>query len=147
MKMILVLSATVLIALGASSASIFINRKAQAQDNTSPFPRAPHCTNGTASGTYGYRMKGQLVGVGPFLINGIFTHNPDGTMDTDVQLTLGDQSFPAPGTGGTFKTNDDCTGTGKFRVAACGWMAASPACRPSPSAARSPIPSAVATAV
>ena len=79
---------------------------------------APHCTNGTASGTYGYRMAGQIVGVGPFLVNGIFTHNPDGTMDADVQLTVGEQSFPAPGTGGTFKTNDDCTGSGKFKVSA-----------------------------
>ncbi|MGH9842567.1 MAG: hypothetical protein ACREEM_27815 [Blastocatellia bacterium] len=43
---------------------------------------------------------------------------PDGTMDADVQLTVGNQSFPAPGTGGTFKTNNDCTGSGKFRVAA-----------------------------
>lgn len=80
--------------------------------------RAPACTNGTASGTYGYRMSGQLVGTGPFLVNGIFTHNPDGTMDADVQVVVGDQSFPAPGTGGTFKTNNDCTGSGKFMVAA-----------------------------
>ena len=34
----------------------------------------------------------------------------------DAILKIGDQSFPAPGTGGTFKTNDDCTGSGKFRV-------------------------------
>lgn len=77
---------------------------------------APHCTNGTASGTYGYRMAGQIVGVGPFLVNGLFTHNTDGTMSADVQLVVGNQSFPAPGTGGTFQTNDDCTGSGKFRV-------------------------------
>lgn len=80
--------------------------------------RAPACTNGTASGTYGYQMSGQLIGVGPFLVNGIFTHNTDGTMDADVQLVVGEQSFPAPGTGGTFKTNNDCTGSGKFTVAA-----------------------------
>lgn len=80
--------------------------------------RAPACTNGTASGTYGYRMAGQLVGVGPFLVNGLFTHNTDGTMDADVQLVVGEQSFPAPGTGGTFKTDNDCTGSGKFMVAA-----------------------------
>lgn len=87
-----------------------------AQEGAPALQRAPHCTNGTASGTYGYRMAGQLVGVGPFLVNGIFTHNADGTMNADVQLVVGDQSFPAPGTGGTFKTNDDCTGSGKFRV-------------------------------
>jgi len=87
-------------------------------DGVAPIRRAPHCTNGTASGTYGYRMAGQIVGVGPFLVNGLFTHNPDGTMDADVQLVVGNQTFPAPGTGGTFKTNNDCTGSGKFRVAA-----------------------------
>jgi hypothetical protein len=58
----------------------FNRRTVHAQDKTSPFPRAPHCTNGTASGTYGYRMAGQIVGVGLLLVNGLFTHNPDGTM-------------------------------------------------------------------
>lgn len=87
---------------------------AQAQAQRS----APHCTNGTAGGTYGYHMEGQIVGVGPFLVNGLFTHNPNGTMDADVQLVVGDQSFSAAGTNGTFKTNDDCTGSGKFSVAA-----------------------------
>ena len=73
---------------------------------------------GTASGTYGYHMAGQIVGVGPFLVNGLFTHNPDGTMDADVQSVIGNQSFPTPGTGGTWTINSDCTGTGKFKVAA-----------------------------
>lgn len=73
---------------------------------------------GTASGTYGYRMAGQIVGVGPFLVNGLFTHNPDGTMDADVQSVIGNQSFPTPGTGGMWTINSDCTGTGKFKVAA-----------------------------
>jgi len=58
---------------------------AHAQGEALAFRGVPHCTNGTASGTYGYRMSGQIVGVGPFLVNGIFTHNPDGTMDADVQ--------------------------------------------------------------
>ncbi|MBS1789610.1 MAG: hypothetical protein JST85_17935 [Acidobacteria bacterium] len=92
----------------------------QAQEGANAFRRAPHCTNGTASGTYGYHMEGQIVGVGPFLVNGLFTHKTDGTMDADVQLVVGDQSFPAAGSGGTFKTNDDCTGTGMFRVEALG---------------------------
>jgi hypothetical protein len=87
-----------------------------AQEGAPALQRAPHCTNGTASGTYGYHMEGQLVGVGPFLVNGIFTHHTDGTMDGDVQGVVGIQSFPAPGTGGTFKTNDDCSGSGKFHV-------------------------------
>ncbi len=93
--------------------SITANRNsAQAQTQR----RTPHCTNGTASGTYGYTMKGQLIGVGPVLVNGIFTHYTDGTMDADVQLVLGNQSFPGTGTNGTFTTNDDCTGSGKFKV-------------------------------
>lgn len=112
------LIATTIIIAAAILTATFNRHTVQAQDKTSPFPRAPHCTNGTASGTYGYQMKGQIVGVGPFLVNGLFTHNPNGTMDADVQLTVGNQSFPALGTGGTFTTNDDCTGSGKFRVAA-----------------------------
>lgn len=99
--------------------SITVNRNpVHAQDGLFIVRGVPHCTNGTASGTYGYRMTGQIVGVGPFLVNGIFTHNPNGTMDADVLLTVGNQSFPAAGTGGTFKTNDDCTGSGRFFVAA-----------------------------
>ncbi|HEX4950119.1 MAG TPA: hypothetical protein VFZ34_25865, partial [Blastocatellia bacterium] len=38
----------------------------------------PRCSNSTASGTYGYRMNGTIVGVGPFLVNGFFVHNLDG---------------------------------------------------------------------
>lgn len=105
-------------ALAVIFSTLFTQPMVHAQGQSSAFPRAPRCTNGTASGTYGYQMKGQIVGTGPFLVNGIFTHNTDGTMDADVQLVVGDQSFPAPGTGGTFKTSDDCTGSGKFRVAA-----------------------------
>jgi hypothetical protein len=63
-------------------------------------------------------MAGQLVGVGPFLVNGIFTHYPDGTMDGDVLTTIGDQQIPGKWSGGAFKTNNDCTGSGKFFVQA-----------------------------
>src|SRR5215471_14669884 len=112
------LSATFSIALSAFFAATLLPTQIHAQDEQSILRRAPHCTNGTASGTYGYRMAGQILGVGPFLVNGIFTHHPDGTMDADVQLVVGNQSLPAPGTGGTFQTNDDCTGSGKFKVAA-----------------------------
>src|SRR5689334_20492848 len=80
----------------------------QGQDHT------PSCTNSTATGTYGYRMSGVIVGVGPFLVNGIYTHNADGTMSANVQLVVGNQSFPLLGTNGTFQTNRDCTGSGKF---------------------------------
>ncbi len=112
------LLAIIAIALCAFTAAIIIQPQVHAQDDQPILRRAPHCSNGTASGTYGYRMSGQLVGVGPFLVNGIFTHYPDGAMDGDVHLTLGDQQIPTKWSGGTFKTNDDCTGSGKFFVQA-----------------------------
>src|SRR5262249_9915580 len=112
------LSTTIVIALSAFSAATLIQPQVHAQDDQPILRRAPHCTNGTASGAYGYQMAGQLIGVGPFLVNGIFTHYPDGTMDGDVHLTLGDQQIPTKWSGGTFKTNDDCTGSGKFFVQA-----------------------------
>jgi hypothetical protein len=111
-------SITIVFALCAFSLAILTQTKVHAQNEAAPIRNAPHCTNGTASGTYGYRMVGQLVGVGPFLVNGIFTHNYDGTMDGDVHLTIGDQQIPTKWSGGTFKTNDDCTGSGKFFVQA-----------------------------
>lgn len=92
------------------------DKSVNAQNAGTIVPRLPVCTNGTASGTYGYQMAGQIVGVGPFLVNGLFTHYVNGTMDADVQLLVGNQSFPAAGTGGTFTTKRDCTGSGKFRV-------------------------------
>ncbi|MCI0387913.1 MAG: hypothetical protein MOB07_03955 [Acidobacteria bacterium] len=112
------LSTTIVIALCAFSAVTFNQPEVHAQEAGVSFRGAPHCTNVTASGTYGYRMAGQLVGVGPFLVNGIFTHYPDGTMDGDVHLTLGNQQIPAKWSGGTFKTNSDCTGSGKFFIQA-----------------------------
>ncbi|MBK9315301.1 MAG: hypothetical protein IPM55_13835 [Acidobacteria bacterium] len=95
-------------------------KSVNAQDNGPFGHRAPRCTIGTASGTYGYQMDGQILGVGPFLVNGLFTHFPNGTMDADVQLVVGAQSFPAAGTGGTFSIRDDCTGSGSFDVQALG---------------------------
>jgi len=91
---------------------------ALAQDG--PFGRrAPSCSNGTASGTYGYRMSGVIVGVGPILVNGLFTHHPDGTMSGKVHLTIAGQQIPnADWANGTFQTNNDCTGSGSFFVAA-----------------------------
>ncbi len=74
------------------------------------------CSNRTGSGTYGYQMNGSLIGVGPFLVNGLFTANPDGTTTAKVRLTLNGKTIPATGTNGTFTTNDDCTGSGKFFV-------------------------------
>src|SRR5262249_7506027 len=114
----LFLPTTIVIALYLFSTPTLVQPKAHAQDERAAFRPAPHCTNGTASGTYGYRMAGQLMGVGPFLVNGIFTHYPDGTMDGDVHLTLGDQQIPTKWSGGTIQTNEDCTGSGKFFVQA-----------------------------
>jgi hypothetical protein len=93
---------------------------AAAQDDDSPFGghRAPNCTAGAASGVYGYRMAGQIVGVGPILVNGIFTHYPDGTSDSDTTVVVGNQVVSGPGTNGTWMIKSDCTGTGKFRAAA-----------------------------
>lgn len=113
MKWLIAITIVTLMAVFSTTVS---RNPAHAQEKPLTWRGVPHCTNGTASGTYGYRMAGQIVGVGPFLVNGVFTHNPNGTMDADVQLTVGEQSFPALGINGSFKINDDCTGSGKFRV-------------------------------
>lgn len=97
-----------------------VSRSVHAQDQGVFKHRVPRCTAGTASGTYGYQMAGRIVGFGPFLVNGLFTHFPNGTMDADVQLVVGPASFPAAGTGGSFTINPDCTGSGSFLVAALG---------------------------
>ena len=87
-----------------------------AQDD-GPFGyRAPRCTAGTASGTYGYHMNGQIVGGGAFLVNGIFTQNSDGTLSGEAHATIGNQQLSTTSTGGTWKINDDCTGSGSFFV-------------------------------
>lgn len=87
---------------------------AQAQDDPFERARTPHCTRGTVSGTYGYRMQGAIVGVGPFLVNGLFTHNPDGTSTVRAYVTINGRSMLTTGVNGTFKVNDDCTGSGTF---------------------------------
>ncbi len=74
----------------------------------------PRCSNSTASGTYGYRMNGTIVGVGPFLVNGFFVHNADGTSAVRAWVSINGQSFLTTGVNGTFKTNADCTGSGTF---------------------------------
>ncbi len=76
----------------------------------------PRCSNRTGSGTYGYQMNGSIIGVGPFLVNGLFTANPDGTTSANVRLTINGKTIPGTGTNGIFTTNDDCTGAGKFFV-------------------------------
>jgi hypothetical protein len=106
------------LALASVLTTFFCFATALAQDG--PFGRrAPSCSNGTASGTYGYRMNGVIVGVGPVLVNGFFTHNPNGTMTGTVHLTIAGQQIPnASWTDGTFTTKSDCTGSGRFFVAA-----------------------------
>jgi hypothetical protein len=95
------------------------SESASAQGPAAAFAGAARCNNGIASGTYGYRMSGQIVGVGPILVNGLFTHNPDGTMSGNVHVTIAGQQIPnASWSNGTFRTNYDCTGTGTFFVAA-----------------------------
>lgn len=77
-------------------------------------PQRPRCSNSTASGTYGYRMNGTIIGVGPFLVNGFFVHNLDGTSSVRAWVAINGQSFLTTGVNGTFKTNEDCTGSGTF---------------------------------
>jgi hypothetical protein len=90
-----------------------------AQENAAVRRGGSGCTNGTASGTYGYRMSGQIIGVGPILVNGLFTHDPNGTISGNVYLNIAGQTIPnASWVNGTFTTNDDCTGSGSFFVAA-----------------------------
>lgn len=64
-------------------------------------------------------MSGIIVGVGPFLVNGFYTHNPDGTSSGRASVVIAGQQIPANDfTPGTFQTNNDCTGTGTFFVPA-----------------------------
>jgi hypothetical protein len=89
--------------------------RAQSNEQTAEAAHAqrPRCSNRSASGTYGYRMNGTIAGVGSFLVNGYFVHNPDGTIRVHAYGTINGQTdlIDAPG---TFTTNDDCTGTGRF---------------------------------
>ena len=123
MKRISFFACTIIIALGVFLFAINSRRvvnaqsdppAAQSQNHNSS--QRPRCSNRTGSGTYGYQMNGSIIGVGPFLVNGIFTANPDGTTSANVRLTIDGKTIPATGTGGTFTTNEDCTGTGKFFV-------------------------------
>jgi hypothetical protein len=89
------------------------NSPTQQNADATPAQRRP-CSNRTASGTYGYRMNGTIVGTGPFLVNGFFVHNPDGTSSVRAWVAINGQSFLTTGVNGTFRTNEDCTGTGTF---------------------------------
>lgn len=103
--------ALMLTLFGAVS-STFTHVQAQ-QDG--PFGRpAARCTVGTVSGTYGYRMWGSILDTGPFLVNGLFTHNPDGTSTVRAYVTINGRSMLTTGERGTFTVNDDCTGSGTF---------------------------------
>jgi hypothetical protein len=91
----------------------------KAQGNSAARSSVSHCTNGTASGTYGYRMSGQIIGVGPILVNGLFTHDPNGTISGNVYINIAGQTIPnGSWANGTFTTNSDCTGSGSFFVEA-----------------------------
>lgn len=101
-----------MLTLVSALAATFTPVRAQ-QDG--PFGRpAARCTIGTVSGTYGYRMRGSIVGVGPFLVNGLFTHNTDGTSTVRAYVTINGRSMLTTGVNGTLKVNDDCTGSGTF---------------------------------
>ncbi len=89
------------------------NEQAQTMHEES---RRSRCSNRTGSGTYGYQMNGSIVGVGAFLVNGIFTATPDGITTAKVRLTINGQTIPATGTNGTFTVNEDCTSSGTFKI-------------------------------
>jgi hypothetical protein len=106
--------ATLALMLTLLSAFAPTSTQVQAQQD-GPFGRpAARCTIGTVSGTYGYRMWGSIVGTGPFLVNGLFTHNPDGTSTVRAYVTINGRSMLTTGVNGTLKVNDDCTGSGTF---------------------------------
>lgn len=119
MKRILIitfsLSLTIgLLLLAAQSRSVRAqNDTPAAQTQNHNASQRPRCSNRSASGTYGYRMRGAIVGLGSFLVNGYFVHNPDGTMRVHAYGTINGQTDLVESTG-TFTTNDDCTGTGRF---------------------------------
>ncbi len=106
-----------LFALGGKSFSRHNTVRAQAeQAQAENYSHRSRCSNRTGSGTYGYRMRGSIVGVGPFLVNGIFTTTPEGTSSAKVRVTINGQTIPTTGTNGKFTTNDDCTGSGTFFI-------------------------------
>lgn len=106
-----------LFALSNKTFSHYNTAHAQAEQATPENHASPQrlrCSNRTVSGTYGYRMNGTIVGVGPFLVNGFFVHNPDGTSSVRAWATINGQTLLTTGINGTFKTNEDCTGSGTF---------------------------------
>lgn len=86
------------------------------QEAKSEQAHKPRCTNRNVSGTYGYHMNGSIIGVGSFLVNGIFTITPEGTSTANVRLMVNGQNIPATGVDGSYTMNDDCTSTGTFKV-------------------------------
>lgn len=106
--------ATLALILTLFSALAATFTRVQAQDDGPFGRRAARCTQGTVSGTYGYQMRGSIVTVGPFLVNGLFTHNTDGTSSVRAYVTINGISMLTTGVNGTFKVNDDCTGSGTF---------------------------------
>jgi hypothetical protein len=119
MKRFLIATFPLCIALGlfAFSNKVFSRHntvRAQAESaQAEPHSSRPRCSNRSASGTYGYRMNGAIVGPGSFLVNGYFVHNPDGTMRVRAYGIINGQPDLVESTG-SFTTNDDCTGTGRF---------------------------------
>ena len=109
-----------LLALGSKTFSPHNTAQAQVEQALAEnHARRTSCSNRSASGTYGYRMNGSIMGVGSFLVNGYFIHNPDGTTRVHAYGTINGQTDLIDATG-TFTTNGDCTGTGRFPTPALG---------------------------
>ncbi len=75
-----------------------------------------NCTNGTLDGSYGYRMEGTALGIGPSVLVGILTHNYKGTFTGHITASYNGQIVPFIPINGTFKVNNDCTFTQAFEL-------------------------------
>lgn len=73
-------------------------------------PVAKSCTNAGINGTYGYSIRGQIIGIGGFAAMGRFTADGNGNLKgSDSTSTSG--RILARTVTGTYSVNSDCTGT------------------------------------
>jgi hypothetical protein len=101
-----------LLALGAASRSGSVN----AQNDLFEQARTLHCTNGTISGRYGYRMAGNIIGVGPFALVGNFTQTPGGIITGQVTASFNGQIAKNLSFTGTFNYTSGCFGSGVLQA-------------------------------
>jgi hypothetical protein len=85
-------------------------------EHLSRFTFPLHCSNATISGRYGYRMEGNINGVGPFALVGYTTYYPDGRVDGSVTASFNGQIAKGLSFDGTYRYTDGCFGTGVLRA-------------------------------